>query len=195
MLLDGQKIQTLRKKAGYKSQKELAKALNVPPQMVGQIEKGDFRNWKISTLRHLSILLDVKIKALCCPKEYKRRIDKLCEKNLIVDGEKIRQLRKKKGYRTQQELAGSVGVSRQTIIRLEKGETKSCGLWTIQRLAEVLGLKSKALYCPGEQEPLIFSPDELELVKAYRTLSIRQRAVLFLKVVTLGEDPESLHIS
>ncbi|MBT3278493.1 MAG: helix-turn-helix transcriptional regulator [Phycisphaerales bacterium] len=99
------------------------------------------------------------------------------------------------GYRTQRELADLLGVSRQTIIRLEKGDAKACGLWTIQRLAELLGLKWKALYCPAKQDIITCSPEESELVVAYRNLTIRQRAVLFLKVVTHGEDPESLHIS
>ncbi|MBT3278492.1 MAG: helix-turn-helix transcriptional regulator [Phycisphaerales bacterium] len=85
MLFDGQKIQKLRKTAGYNSQKELAKTLNVPHQMVTQIEKGDSQEWKISTLRHLSVLLNVKTKALCSTKEHKRRINKLCEKNMVLD--------------------------------------------------------------------------------------------------------------
>ncbi len=112
-----------------------------------------------------------------------------------LDGQKIRMLRKKVGYDRQQDLADSLSVSRQTIIRLEKGETKACGLSTLRRLADLLGVKREALYRKAEQEPKPCSPEELELLKAFRKLPTKHRAYLLLQAMELADNPNSLNLT
>ncbi len=112
-----------------------------------------------------------------------------------LDGQKIRTLRKKTGYGRQQDLADSLGVSRQTIIRLEKGETKACGLSTLRRLAGLLGVKREALYSKAAPEAKPCSPEELELLVAFRKLPTKHRAYLLLQAMELADNPDSLNLA
>lgn len=112
-----------------------------------------------------------------------------------LDGQKIRTFRKNAGYDRQQDLADSLKVSRQTIIRLEKGETKACGLSTLRRLADLLGVKREALYSKAEPAARPCSPEELELLEAFRKLPTKHRAYLLLQAMELSDNPDSLNLS
>jgi len=53
-------------------------------------------------------------------------------------GEKIRSLRKKKGL-SQEALANQIGITRQTLAKLEKGEIGKVSLLVFLKLLDVLG--------------------------------------------------------
>ncbi|MBT3277957.1 MAG: helix-turn-helix transcriptional regulator [Phycisphaerales bacterium] len=113
---------------------------------------------------------------------------------MLLDGQKIRTLRKSAGYDRQQDLADSLGVSRQTIIRLEKGESKACGLSTLRRLAGLLGVKRDTLYREEDPVPQPCNPQEQELLEAFRKLPTKHRAYLLLQAMALADDPNSLNL-
>jgi len=57
-------------------------------------------------------------------------------------GEKIRSLRKEKGL-SQEALAKQIGITRQTLAKLEKGEIGKVSLLVFLRLIDVLGQELK----------------------------------------------------
>ena len=66
-------------------------------------------------------------------------------------GERLQLLRQRRDL-TQQKLADDAGVSKMTIIRIEKGKSTNVQLQTLRSIAKALGLAVEELLTASEQE-------------------------------------------
>jgi transcriptional regulator with XRE-family HTH domain len=85
-------------------------------------------------------------------------------------GQRIRNARELAGF-NQGEFAKAVGCSQSTLSEIEKGDTKLPSARVLQKMTEVLGKSARWIVYGDEGELLIPTPDEQEILTAFRQLT------------------------
>lgn len=108
-------------------------------------------------------------------------------------GQKIKNARIEKGF-TQEELGAMVGVQKSAIAKYESGRVVNIKRKTLQKLAEVLGLKGSDLIIGADpvrsaeiHVEMIMDEDLAEIFEDFRTLDSKERKIVKNLVRSLAE--------
>lgn len=113
--------------------------------------------------------------------------------DILVDGEKIRQLRQKHRW-TQKELAMASGVDQAVISKLENNFKGGTRIETMVALARAFGVATDELFVPAEPTPVDPTDPQIDVMMRLvedMTPAERQSAEMFIRFVLVQRKKQS----